>query len=228
MRLVVASQMYATKDTSTCRCCGRGFGAALPRALAAPLRTRIARCDSAVPYPSLCAAGSYSDADSTAECIPCTAGEYQADQGQTACETCTAGGYCSTGAVAPTLCSAGTYSASQGNSGQEDCSDCPTGSFCATGSTSPSDCATGTYADSEGAASCTACEAGTYQDVEGNTTCKRCTPGCARSRRIERVRGGSCADCVRSAALRAQTTAPRARRRRCHVRAARRWTRRSR
>ena len=80
-----------------------------------------------------CAAGSFSDADGAAECAPCAAGTFQASKGSLACGSCTAGGYCEVGAVAPSLCEAGSHSDALGNEAQSDCEDCTAGSFCAAG-----------------------------------------------------------------------------------------------
>ena len=54
--------------------------------------------------------------------------EYEpGSEGEVVCEPCPTGGFCSSGAVAPTLCEAGRFSGATGNTAAADCAPCPTG-----------------------------------------------------------------------------------------------------
>ena len=105
-----------------------------------------------------CSAGSYSSAGASA-CISCPAGSCNPSTSSTSastCISCSTGTWSSSGASSCTSCPAGTYNPSTGSTFASACISCPAGYFCVAGSSSPTACGIGTYCPA-GSATTTLC-----------------------------------------------------------------------
>ena len=127
-----------------------------------------------------CVGGTVPSSDSLS-CAPCDDG-YYSPAGSSTCLSCPIGSYCPqvknlltgavlTGAVAPTVCEKGTYTA---QSSSRSCLPCQQGSYCDQGIIklcSPQ------YYSLPSASTCIQCPSGTYQEAGGQSLCNSCPSG---------------------------------------------------
>jgi len=134
-------------------------------------------CAGGATAPKDCMVGRFANRSGLPECFECAAGRFQMAKAATVCDLCGLGGFCERGAMAATLCSAGSFGNETGLSSQADCHACPPGYACGVGAQHPVPCPAGSVAPNTTSHQCASCAAGTYQPDEAQLSCMPCEPG---------------------------------------------------